>query len=177
MHDGRVTEVEVGADTPTHLRVARFLTFEANLLDEARFDEWLGLFTDDVQYRMPLRTTRSRAAGPGFEDGTDYFCEDAESLAMRVRRLQTDFAWAEDPPSRTRRFVTNIDVEPATDDGVGARSNVLVYRTRGSDTTPDLFSCARRDVLRDDGARLRIARRTIHLDQTVLGGHNLSIFF
>lgn len=177
MHDPLMTATRSGVDAGVHERVVRFLHVEADLLDDGRFDAWLALFTDDAQYRMPVRTTRSRAAGAGFEAAMDFFAEDAASLAMRVRRLGTDFAWAEDPPSRTRRFVTNIQVEPTTDGELEARSNVLVYRTRSSETAPDLFSCARHDLLRDDGARLRIARRTVHLDQTVLGGHNLSIFF
>ena len=32
------------------------------------------------------------------------------SMRLRVDRLQTEHAWAEDPPSRTRRVVTNIRV-------------------------------------------------------------------
>jgi 3-phenylpropionate/cinnamic acid dioxygenase small subunit len=165
----------VGRDT--YDRAAQFLYYEADLLDTGRFDEWLELLTDDVEYRMPVRTTRSRAAGAGFDEAMDFFTEDSASLSMRVRRLDTEFAWAEDPPSRTRRFVTNVRVEPVSDGELSVVSNVLIFRTRGDTAAPELFSCQRRDVLRDLGGRLVIARRTIYLDQTVLGGYNLSIFF
>lgn len=177
MDDKPMTETRSGVDAVLRERVVSFLYVEADVLDCGGFDTWLDMFTDDVQYRMPVRTTRSRAAGTGFEGAMDFFSEDAASLAMRVRRLGTDFAWAEDPPSRTRRFVANIQVAAGTDGELEVRSNVLIYRTRGTETVPDFFSCARRDVLRDDGGRLRIARRTVYIDQTVLGGHNLSIFF
>ena len=35
--------------------IEEFLSREAHLLDEHRFDEWLELFTDDVEYLIPLR--------------------------------------------------------------------------------------------------------------------------
>ena len=38
--------------------VERFLYREARLLDERRFHAWLDLFTDDVRYWMPVRSTR-----------------------------------------------------------------------------------------------------------------------
>jgi 3-phenylpropionate/cinnamic acid dioxygenase small subunit len=43
-------------------------------------------------------------------DDIFHFDENRASLGLRVRRLGTNVAWAEDPPSLTRRFVTNIRV-------------------------------------------------------------------
>ena len=37
-----------------------------------------------------------------------HFDEDRYSLEKRVERLDGDHAWTEDPPSRTRHFVTNV---------------------------------------------------------------------
>jgi len=47
-----------------------------------------------------------------------HFDEDRYSLEKRVERLEGDHAWTEDPPSRARRFVTNVRVRPVggTDD-------------------------------------------------------------
>lgn len=36
------------------LEIEEFLSFEAELIDDRRYDEWLSLFADDLQYRMPL---------------------------------------------------------------------------------------------------------------------------
>ena len=33
--------------------VQQFLFFEARLLDEERYEEWLGLMTPDIRYWMP----------------------------------------------------------------------------------------------------------------------------
>ncbi len=38
--------------------VEQFLYREARLLDERRFHDWLDLFTDDLRYWMPVRTSR-----------------------------------------------------------------------------------------------------------------------
>jgi 3-phenylpropionate/cinnamic acid dioxygenase small subunit len=38
--------------------VEQFLYREARLLDERRFHDWLELFTEDVRYWMPGRTSR-----------------------------------------------------------------------------------------------------------------------
>ena len=38
--------------------VEKFYYKEARLLDEWKFHEWLDLFTEDVHYWMPVRTTR-----------------------------------------------------------------------------------------------------------------------
>ena len=35
--------------------VTEFLLYEADLLDEHRYDEWLDLLTEDLSYTMPLR--------------------------------------------------------------------------------------------------------------------------
>ena len=35
--------------------VAEFLYREAELLDERRYDDWLGLLADDIRYWMPMR--------------------------------------------------------------------------------------------------------------------------
>src|SRR5207237_4759690 len=37
---------------------------EAELLDERRYEEWLDLFTDDVQYWMPMRRNVPADEGP-----------------------------------------------------------------------------------------------------------------
>ena len=43
--------------------------------------------------------------------------EDKDSLTRRIDRLITGMAWAEDPPSRTRHIITNIEVEAGDAEG------------------------------------------------------------
>ena len=74
-------------------------------------------------------------------------------------------AWAEDPPSRTRHIITNIELEAGESDSeLKVFSNYLVYRSRG-ETEQDFFIGAREDILRQVAGQWKIARRKIILDQ------------
>lgn len=163
--------------TDTYWEVYEFLMREAELLDGHREREWVELCTDDVVYRMPVRETRERGAGEGFDEQMYYFDETRGSLELRVRRLETEYAWAEEPPSRTRHFVTNVRVSAGeVENEFAVRSNLLLYRSQGTELHQDLISAERRDALRRTEEGLRLARREILLDHSVLTTHNLSIF-
>jgi 3-phenylpropionate/cinnamic acid dioxygenase small subunit len=172
--------------------VEQFLYREARLLDERRFHEWLGLLTDDVHYWMTTRSNRYPKSSKAIaildperyveddlakEDELAIFDEDRATLGARVARLDTGMAWAEDPPSRTRHVITNIEVEPGkTALEVNAYSNFIVYRSR-AELEEDFYVGARRDVLRRVGGEWKIAHRRIILDQNVLSAKNVSVFF
>lgn len=162
--------------TETYGRVSEFLHREAELLDGYRFDDWLGLFTADVLYRMPVRTTQFLVDGEGFHE-FDFFIDDHATLETRVRRLETEFAWAETPPSRTRHFVSNLRLTRDEDSGeLLARLNFMITRTR-QDLDYQMFTGERHDRLVADGETFRIRRRVILVDQTVITATNLSVLF
>lgn len=165
--------------SPEHVEATDFLMLEAELLDDLREREWLEtLVSKDVVYQLPLRETVERARGRGFVEGTYHLNENYGSLSSKVARNETKYAWAEDPPSRIRHFVSNIRVRCDGDTGqLLVRSNLLIYRTRQDHTVPQILSGERRDVLRREGGTLRLLRREILLDLTVIGTHNLSLFF
>ena len=172
--------------------VEQFLYREARLLDERRFPEWLELLTDDVRYWMVLRGNRypktskaltgldpQRYRDPEADRDSELSVMDETkaTLAGRVARLDTGMAWAEDPPSRTRHLVSNVEVEDGeTASELKVFANVVVYRSRG-ELEQDFFVGARRDVLRRTDRGLKLARRRILLDQNVLLAKNISIFF
>lgn len=176
--DGVSTARRVRVGEPIHNEVVQFLYEEAWLLDHDRLSDWLGLMTTDVLYRAPVRTTVGRRQGRGFDTTMAHFHEDAVSLAARIARLDTSSsAWAEDPPSRCRRLVTNVLVD-TTDNPAEyiVTSSLLLTRSRLYVPHTDLIPAEREDVLRrtDDG--LRLASRTILLDEAVLATANLAIF-
>ena len=65
----------------------------------------------------------------------------------------------------------------AGDGTLEVRSNLLILRTHQEQTVPQIFAGERRDVLRREDGALRLFRRTVLLDLTVIGTHNLAIFF
>lgn len=156
--------------------VLEWLYREAALLDRADFESWLGLMAPDIVYEMPTRQSVYQKDGDGFDADFGFFAENHSSLETRVKRLQTDQAWAEQPGSRTRHLVSNLLVDRLPGGEFLATTAFLVTRIR-SDLPYDFFTGERRDVLRPEGDGLLLARRTILIDQTVLKSYNLSIFF
>lgn len=159
-----------------YLMATRFLTREATLLDGRRLTEWLGLLTDDVEYKMPVRVTRERHAESEFSERAFHFDEDYDTLSTRVERFQTEHAWAEDPPSRTRRLVTNVVPAAVRDDEMDVVDYLLLYKARGDSTDYDLLVGERTDTIREVDGELKLARRWIYLDQTTLPTDSLSVF-
>jgi 3-phenylpropionate/cinnamic acid dioxygenase small subunit len=179
-------------DAETIREVEQFLYREARLLDERRFRTWVDLFADDVHYFMAARTNRYPKSSKAIkildpdryveddlprEDEMALLHESKETLRRRIARLETGMAWAEDPPSRTRHLITNIEVEPGDSPSeLKVYSNFMVYRNRG-ETEQEFYVGARQDVLRHIGGTWKIARRRVILDQNVLLAKNVSIFF
>jgi 3-phenylpropionate/cinnamic acid dioxygenase small subunit len=160
------------------LELMQFYIREAWLLDERKFQEWLGLFTEDVLYFMPRRKNvpRRESHREVTPLGDLALIEDYKRyLEMRVARLETGMAWAEDPPSRTRHLVGNLVAEPLDSGDVQAKTAFLVYRSH-LETDHQLLAGSREDVLRRVDGAWKVAKRTIVLDANVLLDKNLSIF-
>ena len=156
---------------------------EADLLDERRYDEWLALFTGDVRYWMPLRKNvewARRDADISPEDQVGWIDDDKATLEKRVKQLQTGVHWAEEPLSRVSHVVSNIRLAQPVDtleDGHSmlVKSHFIVYRNRLEKET-DLLVGRREDTLRRVAGALKIARRKILIEQSVLMAKNLTVF-
>lgn len=110
-----------------------------------------------------------------------WFDEGKDTLARRVRQIQTGIHWAEEPRSRITHMVSNVQLfEMAADADepheVSVKSRFLIYRNR-VETETDLLVGKREDTLRRHGSGWLIARRRIILDQNVLLTKNLTFFF
>jgi 3-phenylpropionate/cinnamic acid dioxygenase small subunit len=171
--------------------VEQFLYREARLLDERRFHEWLALFTDDVRYWMPMRSNRYPKISKAIvildpdryteedltrDDELAILDETKETLGRRIARLETGMAWAEDPPSRTRHLIANIEVEPGeAESELKVYSNFLVYQVRhGRHETS--FTGRREDRLRRTEQDWKLAARAIIMLRPVLP-RTISLFF
>ena len=172
--DGR-TPVRYGSER--YHEAVDLLFREAEALDARRHPEWLGMLCDDIRYVVPVRVTSAHSLEDSYLRDMAHFDEDRYSLTKRVERFATEHAWTEDPPSRTRRFVTNIRCYEGDVEGeMLARSNLLLFRSRGDVHAPDLISARRTDRLRTEGYALKIARREVLLDESVLRTQNLAVF-
>ncbi|MDX2277322.1 MAG: 3-phenylpropionate/cinnamic acid dioxygenase subunit beta [Hyphomonadaceae bacterium] len=161
--------------------IEQFLYAEAELLDWRRFEEWYDHLADDLHYYMPVRFNRTaREMDHEFARANEaaHFDDDRQSMLVRIKRLRTNMAWAEEPASRTRHLITNVRIKPAQDDELEVRSCFMLYRNR-AERDVDIFVGERHDVLRRSDKPLGwcVGKRTIYLDQATILAKNISIFF
>src|SRR3954468_19301944 len=103
----------------------RFLLHEARLLDEARFDDWLALFTPDAWYWVPSEPNQ---ANP--HDTVSLIYDDRRLLETRVRRLASPRVYSQEPRSRTSRIVSGVTIEDAEGRAATVRSKFLMIECR-----------------------------------------------
>jgi len=154
-------------DDATYLQIQRFLFREAALLDRRDYAGWLALTADDIRYRVNAMVSRDASA-----EAVDYAIIDEDRLGLKSRIDQISnprLTRAENPPSMTRRVVSNIEAyDGASAEQFQANSYLLAYRSRPSLPEGGFYVAERRDVLRRTAAGWRLARRDVHLDQVIL---------
>lgn len=175
-----VNRIKVSAEDERD--VIRFVYDEAELMDNMEWDDWLDCIHPDIYYWAPVRENRvARERKEEFyPKGTSvYFEESKEYLRQRVFRLQTNMAWAEEPPSRSRHLLTNVRVDGREDGNFDVRSNFFIYRSRG-ERSQDYIAGERRDIIiRDETAPFGflVLEREIRFDNSTILVKNLSIFY
>jgi len=152
------------------------LYHEAWLLDHDRLEEWLDLLSDNIHYWAPVRADMNR----GKEDFTAplrlaFFDDNKDGLRLRVARIRTGAAHADEPPSRVRHLITNVQAIEAQDaDTVRAASNFLVFKSRRN-REENLFVGCREDIWRRSGGAWKLEERRILLDHNVI--ENITVLF
>lgn len=106
--------------------VEKFLYREARLVDEHRYDEWLSLWSDDGIYWIPCR---HEDTDPLRQVSIVY--DNRAKLGDRIARFNSRAVLAQDPPSRMRRLISNIEIEPGTENKLKVESNFIVVEARG----------------------------------------------
>lgn len=157
--------------------VEQFYFYEASLLDEHRYNDWIELFSKEVHYWAPVRLTREGAPDEVDDGGLCLFDDNYGSLELRVESFQVKSAWAEIPPSRTRHLISNVQVTWVSPEQVCATSNFITFRSRLESVEHLFVGCRhdRLDRLADD--RWRIRERKILLDHSSFMTDNISVMF
>jgi benzoate/toluate 1,2-dioxygenase subunit beta len=105
--------------------VERLLIKEAALINENRLDEWLDMFTEDCIYWIPCKDDQ---LDPNKYVSIIY--DDRNRLDERVWRLKSGLAYGQEPKSKTRHLITNVDIREQKDDQVVVSSNFLIVELR-----------------------------------------------
>lgn len=151
--------------TVTRQTVEDFLYEEAALLDEWRLQEWLELLTEDATYEVPATDT------PDGDPQSALFlvADDKVRIRSRVAQLLGKSAWAENPPSRTRRMISNVRIRSAEGENIYVTANFVIYRMRFEQM--DTYVGRYEYTLVQRGGRLKIRARRAILDLEGLRPH------
>jgi 3-phenylpropionate/cinnamic acid dioxygenase small subunit len=137
-------------------QIENFLYREARLMDEHAYDEWLSLWTEDALYWVPCN-----------DDDIDpqrhvsIIYDDRPRLEDRIERLKSGAAYAQDPKSRLRRVVSNVEVEEGDNGGITVYSNFNLTELRRS--RQDTFAGRTIHKLRAQGNSFKIAYKKVLL--------------
>ena len=149
---------------------------EAWLLDHDRLEEWLDLLSETIHYWAPVRADMNR----GKEDFSPplrlaFFDDNKDGLRLRVARIRTGAAHADEPPSRVRHLISNVQVLETPDtDTAKVASNFLVFKSRRN-REENLFVGCREDTWRLDSGAWKLDERMILLDHNVI--ENITVLF
>jgi len=139
--------------------IQQFLYLEAELIDEKRWDEWLELFDENVEYWVP--------AWDGDHDLTDdprnqmslMFYDTRSGLEDRVFRLKTGKSAASTPLPRTSHQVTNIRFIAEGENGYRVKANWTAHSFRKRELTT--FCGTYEYLLRVLGGSFKIEKKKI----------------
>lgn len=166
--------------TQLRTRLLDFLTEESAAMDERRYQDWLGMLTDDFVYEVPVPVSREDPGLPQHAEGLYLAHESKSFLSMRFARVESDYAWAERPAAFIRHFVGNLRVLDAGSVDGGSRwtvaTNVLVARSRLPEAT-SLSSAGRHDVIVETPEGLRLQHRTVYLDSELPTDSQTSVIY
>lgn len=106
-------------------QIEAFLYKEARYINENKFEEWLALFTQDCRYWIPCN---DNDIDP--ETHVSIIYDDRKRLEERVWRLQTGLAYGQQPQSKTRHLITNVEILEELGEKIIVSSNFLLVELR-----------------------------------------------
>jgi benzoate/toluate 1,2-dioxygenase beta subunit len=140
--------------------VEQFVYREARYQDEQRYDEWEALWADDAIYWVP--------SGADDIDPTaqmSIIFDNRSRIGTRIKQLKTGKRHAQNPASKLRHLIANVELLPAAagapEDEVEVGANFLVYESRERGVT--LWAGRSEWTLRRAQDDFRIARKKVML--------------
>ena len=153
------------------MALSNFMYEEADFLDNREFDKWLNMLNASFTYTVFLGNNKF-----GEEANTGVvLCDDnIERVTIKLRRFETEFAWSENPPSRTMRTISNIRIKEIKDNFITVHSHEIFYRNRNN-TENEIIYCRRIDDLLVDKDNISLLSRKINIESGVMATRSLSL--
>ncbi|MGQ0664016.1 MAG: aromatic-ring-hydroxylating dioxygenase subunit beta [Pseudomonadota bacterium] len=117
---GQGPAAKASAGREAQREVEQFLFRQAELLDGARWRDYIDLFAEDGIYWMPASPDQTTGEGMA-----SIFYEDRDLMSVRMKRITHPHAWSQSPLWGTSHLVSNVTIERKD-----PRSGELVVRSR-----------------------------------------------
>ncbi len=148
-----------------HHATEQFLYREARLMDTHAYDEWFALWASDAHYWIPCN-------GDDIDVSRHVSIVNENHLGLedRIKRLKSGAHYAQDPPSRLSRVVSNVELDADSAPGelvVHSTFNLTAHRRRRIDVVAGRVI---HRLVREDG-EVRIAAKKVVLvdnDDTIM---------
>src|SRR5215471_1928839 len=135
----------IAVDEALYIEIQRFLFREAALLDRREYAAWLALTTEDIHYCVTAAVSRDAGV-----NAVDYSIIDENLVGLKSRIDQISnprLTRAENPPSLTRRVVSNVEACSGAAPGEFAvTSYILAHRSRRNVPEGGFYVAERQDV-------------------------------
>lgn len=173
-------------------RIEQFYYREARLLDERCYQQWFSLVDETFQYSMPGRYVPQ--PDPKLRETEDFLAIDREleranggqgsplrqegylETFVRSMRALKNNAWSEAPAPRTRRFISNVEVEQINENEYSTRSNFqMFYSHCGADN--HTYTGGRHDIIREEDGEFTLLKREVIIDWDVITVPTLALIF
>jgi len=131
-------------------------------------------------YSVPTRQTTHRKEGDGYSEQGCWIYDEKPEIAFKMKRVaEGDSGWSGDPAPHSRRFISSVlAFKTSNPDEYFVQSNILVKRGRSRNLRElEELSGRRDDIVRRTENGLKLARRQILLDHSVLGMQNFALYF
>ena len=123
--------------TPTLLtrtQVEDFLYREARLLDDRQWDEWLALYSPQVEYWMPAWDDDDQLVEDPQQHISLIYYPNRDGLEDRVFRIKTERSGASTPEPRTSHNISNVEITAEGEGELEVRFNWFTLSHRYKDT-------------------------------------------
>ena len=104
--------------------IEQFLYREARLADDHEYDGWEALWTDDGVYWIPAN---GEGGDPALVMSIVY--DNRSRIALRIKQLNTGKRHSQQPRSRLRRLISNVELLGVEGEQVHVTANALVFES------------------------------------------------
>ena len=134
------------------------MLYEARLLDDGKFDDWLALFTPEAWYWVPSEPDQADPV-----ETVSLIYDDRRLLETRVRRLSSPRMYSQEPRSRTSRMIANVTIEEFAPDRSAATVRSKFFLVEFRRDQQRIFAGTAFHRLVQAGAGMRIAWKRVDL--------------